>query len=148
MNVWKLFQEMEILQKTLTQAGGDHRFAGYPKFSFLPGSSTGSYPLINIADDKENVYLEALTPGVDPESLNVTMTRNVLTIAGEKPTLKVEANHFHRNERIAGKFARCIELPIEVNSEKVEADYKNGVLVVTLAKSEVSKPKHISVTLS
>lgn len=102
---------------------------------------------MNISDDKDHVYLEALAPGVAPDSLHVTMTRNTITIAGEKPALKIGADHYHRNERSAGKFARTIELPLDVDSDKVGADYKNGILSVTISKSEVSKPKQITVNL-
>lgn len=147
MNVWKLFQELEYLREGLSKPNRDGTFASIPKESYVSEGSHRRFPLLNISDDKDHVYLEALAPGVLPESLNVTMTRNTLTITGEKPALKIEADHYHRNERGAGKFTRTIELPGEVDSEKVGANYKNGILQVTISKTEVSKPKQINVNL-
>ena len=73
-----------------------------------------------------------------------------MTISGEKrrhpENIKPEA--FHRSERSAGKFVRTVELPVEVNADQVKAEYKHGILVVTLPKAETAKPKQISVSLN
>jgi len=147
---WNPFEEMEALRQEIDRAfeefGADQR--PRQQVAFLPGRGPRRYPLINLLEDREHVYVEALTPGVDPQSLNVTVVQNRLTIAGEKtriPDIKPEA--FHRNERAAGKFVRVIDLPVEV-SEGIEAAYKNGLLVVTLPKAEKAKPKQISVKVT
>ncbi|HOK09749.1 MAG TPA: Hsp20/alpha crystallin family protein [Candidatus Hydrogenedens sp.] len=119
------------------------------RFSFLPGISARTYPLVNIAEDKDNVYVEALAPGINPETLEVSVLNNTVRIAGEKPAVKdVKPEAFHRNERGAGKFIRTISLPVDVDSDKVKAEYKNGILMLTLPKAESAKPKQIAISVS
>jgi HSP20 family protein len=122
----------------------------FSRTAFLPGRAARQYPLINLTEDRDYIYLEALAPGVDPESIDLAVVRNVLTISGEKrrhpEDIKPEA--FHRSERAAGKFVRTVELPVEVDADHVQAEYKNGILMVTLPKAESAKPKQISVRVS
>jgi HSP20 family protein len=103
--------------------------------------------LINLHEDRDTLYVEALAPGIDPDSLELSMTRNVLTITGEKRRLPgdVEPEALHRSERAAGRFVRTVELPVEVDANQVQAQYTHGLLVVTLPKAEKVKPKQISV---
>ena len=118
--------------------------------AFLPGQAARRYPLINLSEDRDNLYVEALAPGVDPESIDLSVVRNILTISGEKrrhpQDIKPEA--FHRSERAAGKFARTVELPVEIDVGGVKADYKNGLLMMTLPKAATAKPKQISVSVN
>jgi len=148
MSFWKMLNQIEHLQKNLSRGSKNVEFDSFPKFSFLPGVSARSFPMVNIGDDKENVYVEALAPGVDPTSFNVSIAQNVLTISGEKPELKIKEEEYHRNERAAGKFVRTIELPFDVDSGKISAEYKNGILLLTLPKAEESKPKQIEVKVN
>jgi len=116
---------------------------------FLPGYAARQYPLVNLYDDKDNVYVEALAPGVNPESLNLSLQGATLTISGEKTAAcDLPAEDYHRCERSAGKFVRTIELPSPAESDKVEAVYRNGLLLITLPKVEAAKPKQIQVKVS
>ena len=117
------------------------------RVSFLPGRATRRYPLINIHGDENNVYVEALAPGVNPESFDVSVKGDQLSISGEKVAANgdVKAEDFHRSERSAGKFIRTFTLPSEIEQDKVQANYKNGLLLVTLPKAESAKPKQISI---
>ena len=147
------FHDLDALRKEMDRIfdsmGGTWTFP-FSRISFLPGRAARGYPLINVNEDKDAYYIEALAPGVDPNSMDVSISGNTLSIAGEKnvksPDTKPEA--YHRNERAVGKFVRTIELPNEVDAEKVKADYKNGLLLVTLPKSEKAKPKQISVNVA
>jgi len=150
---WDPIQELEQLRREM-----DEIFRAFSedvfdipsfRFSFLPGVSARTYPLVNIAEDKDNVYVEALAPGIDPESLEVSVLNNTVRIAGEKSAVKdVKPEAFHRNERGAGKFIRTISLPVEVDADKVKAEYKNGILLLTLPKAESAKPKQIAISVN
>jgi len=143
---------MEALRRDIDRAFQNAGFSNDPfsRTAFLPGRGARRYPLINLAEDRDSIYIEALAPGVDPESINLAVIHNVLTVTGEKrrhpEDIKPEA--FHRSERAAGKFVRTIELPVEVDVERVKAEYKHGILMITLPKSEAAKPKQISVSVS
>jgi len=143
---------MEALRRDIDRAFQNASFSNDPSFrtAFLPGRAARRYPLINLAEDHDHIYLEALAPGVDPESINLAVMHNVLTVSGEKrrhpEDIKPEA--FHRSERAAGKFVRTLELPIEVDADQVKAEYKHGILMITLPKAEAAKPKQISVSVS
>ena len=151
MNHWSLLREMEDLRREM-----DRLFAGVtqtaPLFrsAFLPGRAARQYPLVNVSEDTESLYIQALSPGLDLGSLNVTVVRNSLTVSGEKPVAHagIEPEAYHRNERAAGKFVRTIELPVEVDETKVTAEYKNGLLLITLPKAERAKPKQISIKVA
>jgi HSP20 family protein len=101
-----------------------------------------------VSEDEQNVYVEALAPGVDPKSLDLSVMEGGLTIKGEKLGLaQVSAEAYHRNERAAGRFVRTVELPLAVDAGKVSADYRNGLLLVTLPKAESARPRQVPITV-
>jgi HSP20 family protein len=148
---WNPFRELDSLRHEVERAFEEFGSENWPwprsKARFLPGRSARTYPLVNVSDDKEALYVEALAPGVNPESLDITVHRNALRIAGEKPALAtdIKPEAFHRSERGAGKFVRIVELPAEVDRDRITADYKNGIVLIKLPKAEAAKPKQISV---
>jgi HSP20 family protein len=147
-----LWNNMEALRREIDRAFAQFDFRPASSFqtAFLPGRAARRYPLINLHEDQDTVYVEALAPGVDPASLELSVVNHTLTISGEKQrhpeAIKPEA--FHRSEREAGRFMRSIELPREVDAAKVKADYRNGLLLVTLPKAERAKPKQITVQVA
>jgi HSP20 family protein len=142
-----LFQEMDMLRREFDQAfRGLGRNSIYP--SFLPGIGAGEYPRINLSEDENNYYVEALIPGVDPKDLDLNLMQGTLTLTGERKETEHNGRSWHRHERGAGKFMRTIELPNSVDGSKVDAEYRNGVLHITLAKPQSVKPKRISVRAS
>lgn len=151
---WTIFDELDGLRREVERAferqATDRWRWPFSRISFVPGLAARAYPLVNLSEDAENLYVEALAPGVDPESLEITVQQDVLRIAGEKQPIseeiKIEA--WHRNERNAGKFVRTIALNSPVEAEKVTADYTNGLLLVTLPKAEAAKPKQIAVNVA
>ncbi len=151
---WSFFDEVDALRGEVEHAFEDFGVGRwnrpFSRISFLPGVAARAYPLLNVSEDHGNVYVEALAPGVDPESLDITVVQDVLRIAGEKPPISedVTLEAFHRNERGSGKFVRTITLKTPVDADKVRADYQNGLLLLTLPKSEIAKPKQITVNVS
>jgi HSP20 family protein len=149
---WNPWQGLDVLRRDIDRAFEDFGFRTEPfsRAAFLPGRAARRYPLVNLHEDQDNVYIEALAPGVDPASLSLSVLRNVLTISGEKRRVPgdIKPEAFHRSERATGKFVRNIELPVEVDENKVKADYENGLLMVTLPKAEQAKPRQISVQVA
>jgi HSP20 family protein len=142
---------MDALRREIDRAFEGFGVRTFPPFrtAFLPGRAARGYPLMNFYEDGNAVYVEALAPGVDPQSLNVSVVHNNLTIGGKKASSKeVKPEAFHRSERAAGAFTRSIELPVEVDETKIKADYTDGILLVTLPKAEKAKPKQINVQVA
>ncbi len=108
----------------------------------------GTFPAINMQEEKNAVTIQAGLPGVDPTEIDLTLEDNVLTIKGNR-TIKTdgEKTSYHRRERFSGDFARMVSLPEGLDAEKVEAQYRDGILNITIGKAEEKKPKQISVTV-
>ncbi|MFM2082527.1 MAG: hypothetical protein RL380_1218 [Verrucomicrobiota bacterium] len=106
-------------------------------------------PVLDIAEDKDSYTVRAELPGLKREDISLSLHDGALSLAGER---KVESERegvaVHRRERCFGKFQRVLALPTAVNADKVTAQFKDGVLTITLPKSEASKPKQIDVTLN
>ncbi|HEU4341580.1 MAG TPA: Hsp20/alpha crystallin family protein [Candidatus Binatia bacterium] len=149
---WNPLEDIEALRREIDRAFEGFNLGETPvrQAAFLPGRGPRRYPLINLLEDKDHLYVEALTPGVDPQSLSVTVTQNRLTLTGEKLGIggDIKPEAFHRNERASGKFVRSVDLPMEVADRGVQAEYKNGLLVVALPKAERVKPKQINVKVA
>ena len=133
-----LWSEMGRVNEELNRLFG--RFNGSAKM-FPPQG-----PAVNVWEDEQNVFAEADLPGMDMKKLNITVTDgNVLTIQGERTIEPPKGAVWHRQERVFGQFMRQITLPAMIDADKVEAKYENGVLHLTLPKSEAAKPKKIKV---
>lgn len=149
---WNPSNVMEVLRRDIERAFGNGGVANEPfsRVAFLPGQAARRYPMINLYEDRDHVYVEALAPGVDVESLSLAVIRNVLSISGEKRRTpdNIPPEAFHRNERAAGKFVRTVDLPVEVDADQVKAEYQHGLLMVTLAKAAAAKSKQITVTVT
>ncbi|OAQ21152.1 Hsp20/alpha crystallin family protein [Thermosulfurimonas dismutans] len=103
-------------------------------------------PAVDVSETEEAVVVRADVPGLEPEDLEISLSGNFLTIKGEKKQEREEKKeNFYRMERLYGSFVRSIELPAEVEADKVEATYKNGVLKIVLPKKAEAKGKTIKV---
>jgi len=116
---------------------------------FAPGTDpflSRVYPAVNLTEEDNNLYIRAELPGVNPESLDISVVEGKLLISGErKIEVEDEKTGYHRKEREAGFFRRTIVLPLKVDSGKVSASMKNGILTVSLPKSEEVIPRKITV---
>jgi HSP20 family protein len=105
-------------------------------------------PIVDIEEDNDSIMVKAEIPGMSKEDIKVSVQSNILTITGErKHESETKNKTFHRVERSYGKFSRMITLPTDVDADKVKANYKDGILSITLPKPEAVKPKHIDVEI-
>ena len=112
-------------------------------------NSEGFAPRVNIHESDDNLRLTFEIPGMDKKDIKVTMVDGVLTVSGKREfSEKAESDHYHRYEISSGEFSRSFTLPDTVNADKISADYKGGLLEITLAKLEEVKPKEIEVQVS
>ncbi|RUM88452.1 MAG: Hsp20/alpha crystallin family protein [Thermodesulfatator sp.] len=103
-------------------------------------------PAVDVSETDEAVVVRADVPGLDPEDLEITLSGNTLVIKGEKKKEEEERReNFYRVERVYGSFLRTVDLPAEVEADKVEATYKNGVLKIVLPKKAEAKGRTIKV---
>jgi HSP20 family protein len=108
-----------------------------------------TFPILNVGSTPEAVEVMALAPGVDPSALQVTVDRGLLIIAGERKSQVPEAGDatsVYAQERFIGNFRRVVSLPDDADPAKVEAKYRDGVLRITVAKHESSRPRRIEVS--
>jgi HSP20 family protein len=115
------------------------------------------YPHIQVYQDEDAVKVEAAIPGVEPDSLALSIEDNTLILSGDKPrwagSKQPETNGndkdegFHRKERPEGSFKRSIALPVKVDADQITAEYVHGVLRITMPKAEAAKARKIEVTL-
>src|SRR5919199_1243440 len=147
MTMWDPFQEIESLRREIDRAFEDAGLGPLGRrgrLAFLPGRAARQYPLVNVYDNGETFTVEALAPGLDPDKIDLSVLRNTLTIGGEKTGPQgVPPEGWHRMERAAGRFMRTVELPAEVDPDRVNATYHNGLLVVSVPRAESARPRKV-----
>ncbi len=103
-------------------------------------------PSLDLSETKDNFVVKAEVSGMDAKDINISLTGDLLTIKGEKKQEREEKEeNYHLVERSYGAFSRSVRLPAEVESDKIEASYKNGILRITLSKSEKVKAKEVKI---
>jgi HSP20 family protein len=123
----------------------DRFFEDFGLPSVFPGE-TGFSPAFDVSETEEALTVRAELPGIEQKDIDISISDGILTIKGEKKHEKEEENAcYHTVERRYGTFSRTMRLPTEVDAEKVDATFKDGVLSVTLPKSETSKPRKIEI---
>jgi len=106
-------------------------------------------PAVDIFETESNIVLKAELPGVEPKDVEVRVEDNTLYLKGQRKFEKeTKEENYHRIERSYGSFARSFALPNSIDGEKVAAEYKDGLLTLTLPKREEAKPKTIRINVS
>lgn len=110
------------------------------------GAASGVFPPVNVTHDEDRFFVRAELPGVKANELSISVHRNRLTVAGKReiPGERGEVS-YHRKERPEGSFSRTVALPLEIDADRVEARYADGVLTLELPKAEAAKPRQIVV---
>ena len=140
---WNPFRELEDIQNRLSSRFGRTSLRGLGDESMTVSEWT---PLVDLAEDDKEYLIKAELPEVKKEDVKVTVENGVLTITGERKFEKEEENKkYHRIERAYGSFMRSFTLPQDAAGDKINAEFKDGVLKVHLPKSAEAKPKSIDV---
>jgi HSP20 family protein len=103
-------------------------------------------PAVDMFDDDDKIVIKAELPGMDKKDISVDIENRVLTLSGERNyDNEVKEDNYYRRERAYGRFKRAFNLPADVDSDQIKADFKDGVLRVEIPKPEEQKPKQITV---
>jgi HSP20 family protein len=133
-----VFAEIDRLQRELQQS-----FESSPSIR-----GQGAFPAINIGTTAQSVEVYAFAPGLKPETIEVNLDRGVLSIAGERasdlPT-REEKRSLHINERFSGRFRRVVSLPDDIDPNAVSAEYRDGVLQISIKRREAAQPRRIDI---
>jgi len=149
---WRPFKDLVSIQDEMNKLFDDF-FGRFPMR--MEGIERIWAPNVNISETKDNIIVTAEIPGMTKEDIKVALYENTLTLSGEKKQEKEEKeanlkmhSHYHRIERSYGSFTRSFDLPTKVQFDKIEANYKDGILKITLPKSEEVKPKEIPIVVN
>lgn len=116
-------------------------------FEDMPMAAHGFVPALDVYQDTDNVVVETPLPGVNPSDVNISIENDVLTIEGKsEKKSEVDDKNYYRKEIRFGSFHRAVALPAAVNGEKANAEYKDGILKITIPKEERAKPKQIKIS--
>lgn len=138
-----LFSQLEQWRRQLDDVFG---VPGLP--NSIRSVAPGSWPAINLGRTPNSVEVYAFAPGLDASKIDVTLDRGVLRISGERAPAGFGGDgksNVYTRERSAGRFARAVALPDDVDAGQVNASYRDGVLQVSVARRESAQPKRISV---
>ncbi|GAP14613.1 heat shock protein Hsp20 [Longilinea arvoryzae] len=137
---WDPFREMMSLRQMMNRVF-DESFDRQ-----LGRTEDWSIPSIDMYQTEKDVIVKAVMPGMKPEDIQISVTGDVLTLRGEvKKEQEIKEANYHLQERHFGSFSRSIPLPVSVVTDQAHAEFENGILTLTLPKSEVDRPKTITV---
>jgi HSP20 family protein len=150
-----MYEPMYALPSHVTMSGMD-RFHHELESAFGPAAqpasirsaAPGAYPAINISAAPTSVEVCAFAPGIEADKVDITVDKGVLTLSGERPNeLPVESDQVsvHTRERAGGRFKRAVSLRDDVDIIQVKATYRDGMLVISLARTESVWPTRIEV---
>jgi HSP20 family protein len=108
-------------------------------------TSRGPFPPINVFQQGDDILAIIELPGVEKDSLQVQAKENTIRIAGNKVVTYPEGVSIHRRERIFGEFDRTLSLPVQLDPDRIKAEYRDGVLALYLPRSERDKPRSIKI---
>jgi HSP20 family protein len=138
----RMFRAMDLLNTRMNRLYSDTE--GY-RISSFPSGMTQAGPRTNLYDSGDHLLITAEVPGIAKEDLNIRLQGNYLEISGARKPDNPDGYSRHRMERAATSFSRSFTLPSEIDSSKVEASLKDGILTLTLPKVEAAKPKQITI---
>jgi HSP20 family protein len=132
-DLWRLHRELDELLGDGTAPGA------------IRSVPHGAFPALNIGQTPEKVDVYLFAPGIDPKSLQISIQQNLLTISGERRVAVNESATYYRRERFDGAFQRAITLPEDVNPERIEARYRDGIVHISIQRHEAARPRQIEI---
>ncbi len=135
-----MFAELDRLQRDMQQA--------FDLSPAIRGFGRSGFPALNIGGTPQTVEVYAFAPGIDPATLDVSLERGLLSIAGERKTPLPEPgaqSTLHINERFSGAFRRVVTLPDDVDPDAVKARVRDGLVHITIQRSEATQPRRITI---
>jgi HSP20 family protein len=135
-----LFDEFRRLQDEV-----EGLYGRWPMPAGIRSVARGTYPPINIGSTPEEVEVYLFAGGLDPKALDISLQQNLLTVSGERQAPVKEGVNYYRKERFDGPFRRLITLPDDVDPDRVEAHYRDGVLEIHIKRREATRPRQIEV---
>jgi len=143
---WEPFRDLVTAQRDFDRLFRD---AFSSQFGETELSTRSWAPPVDIYETEEAIVLKAELPGVDPKDVEVRVEDNTLYLKGERKFEKeVKEQNYHRVERSYGSFARSFSLPNSISTDKVKAEFKDGLLTLTMPKREEAKPKTIKIDVT
>jgi HSP20 family protein len=140
---WRPFREVSRLRNEMDRLWDD--YFGPGRRAFRPMEEAW-LPAVDVSETGDKITVKAEIPGMEAKDIEISMVGDTLTLKGEKKAEREEKEeNYHMVERSYGSFSRAMKLPADVDPDKVEATYKNGVLTVVLPKKEEVKPKAIEI---
>ena len=131
-----LFDDFRRLENEMDQMAGR---------SGIRAVQRGTFPPITVGSTPEKVTMYMFAAGLDPKSLDISIQQNLLTVAGSRRLESAESVEYYRQERFDGDFRRVLALPDDVDPERVEARYRDGVLQIDVKRREAARPRQINV---
>lgn len=135
-----LFDQLRRIQGEMDRASGRSPWLGG-----IRSARPGAFPPINVGSTPERVDVYLFAAGLDPKSLDISIQQNLLAVSGSRKFEAQENAEYYRSERFDGDFRRVITLPDDVDPDKVEAKYRDGVLQITIQRREANRPRQITV---
>jgi HSP20 family protein len=135
-----VFGDLRRLEQQL-----DEIFGGTPWTGGIRSLPPGTFPAVNVGATPDKVAVYLFAPGIDPKSLEITMQQNLLSIAGERQIPVEKDACYYRQERFSGPFRRAISLPEDVDPDRVDAKYVDGIVQIVVDRKESAKPRQIEI---
>jgi HSP20 family protein len=136
-----LFDQFRRLESDVGQL-----FGHSPWPAGIRAMQRGTFPPINVGATPERVDVYLFAAGLDPKKVDVSIQQNLLSVSGSRRIEAKENAEYYRRERYEGDFRRVITLPDDVDPERVEARYRDGVLQITVRRREAARPRQITVS--
>ena len=131
--LWRLQQEVDEL------------FGSWGSPLAIRSLPRGSFPGVNVGQTPERVDVYLFAPGIDPKSLEISIQQNLLAVSGKRELRAEEEANYYRQERFSGEFRRVINLPEDVDPERVQAKYVDGIVQIEVQRRESARPRQIEI---